>query len=163
VPVHPSTHSAALSVAEEAEVVARVRAGGGARREAAGDLFRRLREPVHAVCLHVTGRRADAEFAAAEAFRAVRRGLPGFTSESRLTTWVYRLALRASFRARARGRDGVSTPLACLPAGPRLVLALFSIDGLRSGEIADILGIPEETAWSRLHAARRMLVGTQGR
>ena len=162
-PAQPSTRSAALSVSEEAEVLARVRAGGAARREAAGDLFRRLREPVHAVCLHVTGRRADAEAAVAEAFRAVRRGLPGFTSESRLTTWVYRLALRASFRARARGREGVSTPLACLPAGPRLVLALFSIDGLRSGEIAGILGIPEETAWSRLHAARRMLVVAQGR
>jgi RNA polymerase sigma-70 factor (ECF subfamily) len=53
--------------------------------------------------------------------------------------------------------------LACLPAGPRLVLALFSIEGLRSGEIADILGIPEETAWSRLHAARRLLVGAQSR
>jgi RNA polymerase sigma-70 factor (ECF subfamily) len=144
-------------------MLARVRAGGGARREAAGDLFRRLREPVHAVCLHVTGRRADAEAAVAEAFRAVQRGLTGFTGESRLTTWVYRLALRASFRARARGRDGVSTPLACLPAGPRLVLALFSIDGLRSGEIADILGIPDEAAWLRLHAAREKLVGAQGR
>lgn len=155
--------SATLSAAEEAEILARVRAGGAARRGAAGDLFRRLREPIHAVCLHVTGRRADAEVAVAEAFRAVRRGLPGFASESRLTTGVYRLALRASFRARARGRDGVSTPLACLPAGPRLVLALFSIDGLRSGEIAEILGIPEETAWSRLHAARRMLMGAQGR
>jgi len=152
----------ALSAAEEAEILVRVRAGGAARREGAGDLFRRLREPVHAVCLHVTGRRADAEAAVAEAFLAVQRALPGFTTESRVTTWVYRLALRAAFRARARGRDGVSTPLSCLSAGPRLVLALFSIDGLRSGEIAEILGIPEEEAWSRLHAARRMLSGTQG-
>ena len=152
---------AALSAAEEAEILARVRAGGAARREGASDLFRRLGEPIHAVCLHVTGRRADAEVAVAEAFRAVRRGLPGFASESRLTTRVYRLALRASFRARARRLDGEPAPLACLPAGPRAVLALFAIEGIRSGEVADILGIPEDAVWSRLHAARKMLAEVQ--
>jgi RNA polymerase sigma-70 factor (ECF subfamily) len=162
-PARVSALSAALSAAEEAEILARVRAGGRARREAAGDLFRRLREPVHAVCLHVTGRRAEAEAAVTEAFRAVDSGLARFPSESRLTTWVYRLALRASFQARARGRDVGATPRAWLPAGPRMVLALFAIGGLRSGEIADILGIPEESAWSRLYVARKMLMEVQGR
>jgi RNA polymerase sigma-70 factor (ECF subfamily) len=48
--------------------------------------------------------------------------------------------------------------LARLPAGPRAVLSLFAVEGLSHREIADILGVPEGTVWSRLHAARRMLI-----
>jgi RNA polymerase sigma-70 factor (ECF subfamily) len=152
-----------LSAAEEAEILAGARAGRAARGEAFERIFRATREPVLAVCLHLTGRRGDAEDAATEAFHALHRGLAGVTGESRLTTWVYRIALRASFRAQARGLDGEPAPLACLPAGPRAVLALFAIDGIRSGEVADILGIPEDTVWSRLHAARKMLAEVQSR
>ena len=152
-----------LSAAEEAEILAGARAGRAARGEAFERIFRATREPVLAVCLHLTARRGDAEDAVTEVFHAVHRGLAGVTGESRLTTWVYRIALRASFRARARARrlDGEPAPLACLPAGPRAVLALFAIDGIRSGEVADILGIPEDAVWSRLHAARKMLAEVQ--
>jgi len=175
-----------LASAQEAEILAGVRAGGEARREASDRLFRELREPLHAVCLHLTGRRADAEDAVQEVFVAVHRGIPEFRGASRLTTWVYRIALRASFRARARNRAGESldpntaggggeaemvsrdearhtvAAMARLPAGPRAVLSLFAIEGLSHQEIADILGIPEGTVWSRLHAARRMLVESMG-
>jgi RNA polymerase sigma-70 factor (ECF subfamily) len=41
-----------------------------------------------------------------------------------------------------------------LPAEQRAVLSLFALEGLRHGEIAEILGIPEGTVWSRLHMAR---------
>jgi RNA polymerase sigma-70 factor (ECF subfamily) len=157
--------SAALSAAEEAKILARVRAGGAARREGAGDLFRRLREPIHAVCLHVTGRRADAEDAVREAFAAVHRGLADLRGASTLTTWAYRIALRAAFRAHARRRGGelLEGALASLPAGPRAVLALFAVDGLSHAEIAHILGIPEGTVWTRLQAARRMGLEPVGR
>ena len=155
----------ALSAAEEAEILARVRAGGAARREAAGDLFRRLREPFHAVCLHVTGRRAHGEAAVREVFVAVHRGLPDLRGASTLTIWTYRIALRAAFRAHARRRDGepMEGALASLPAGPRAVLALFAVEGLSHQEIAGILGIPEGAVWTRLQAARRMGVEPVGR
>jgi len=173
-----------LSSAEEAEILAGVRSGGAARRQASDRLFRELREPLHALCMHITGRRADAEDAVQEIFVAVHRGLPEFRGASRLTTWIYRIALRAAFRARARRRDGepldpetpggggesdmvardearrVASAMARLPAGPRAVLSLFAVEGLSHREIADILGVPEGTVWSRLHAARRMLVGS---
>jgi len=176
-----------LASAQEAEILAGVRAGGEARREASDRLFRELREPLHAVCLHLTGRRADAEDAVQEVFVAVHRGIPEFRGASRLTTWVYRIALRAAFRARARDREGerldpdtasgggeaemvsrdearhIVAAMARLPAGPRAVLSLFAIEGLSHREIADILGIPEGTVWSRLHAARRMLVASMDR
>jgi RNA polymerase sigma-70 factor (ECF subfamily) len=174
-----------LSPAEEAGILAGVRAGGAARRDASARLFRELREPIHSLCMHLTGRRADAEDAVQEVFVAVHRGLPGFHGASRLTTWIYRIALRAALHARARRQDGepldpetpggdgeadmaardearrVASAVDRLPAGPRAVLSLFAVDGLSHREIADILGIPEGTVWSRLHAARRMLTGSR--
>ena len=171
-----------LSSALEAEILAAVQAGGDPRRQATDRLFRDFREPLHALCLHLTGRRADAEDAVQEVFVALHRALPGFQGASRLTTWVYRIALRASFRARARRQEGerldpetsagggeaamtnrdealrAIAALSRLPAGPRAVLSLFALDGLSHREIADILGIPESTVWSRLHAARRLLI-----
>lgn len=171
-----------LSSAEEAEILAGVRAGGDARRRATDRLFRELREPLHALCVHLTGRRADAEDAVQEVFVALHRALPGFQGASRLTTWLYRIAIRAAFRARARRQDGEEldpetsggggeaematrdeavraiAALSRLPAGPRAVLSLFAVDGLSHREIADILGVPEGTVWSRLHAARRLLI-----
>jgi RNA polymerase sigma-70 factor (ECF subfamily) len=137
--------------------------------------------------MHLTGRRADAEDAVQEVFVAVHRGLPGFAGASRLSTWIYRIALRAALHTRARRQDGepldpetsggggeadmasrdearrVASAMALLPAGPRTVLSLFAVEGLSHREIADILGIPEGTVWSRLHAARRMLVASLGK
>lgn len=46
---------------------------------------------------------------------------------------------------------------ASLPAQHRVVLALFALEGLSHRDIADTLGIPEGTVWSRLHTARKTL------
>jgi RNA polymerase sigma-70 factor (ECF subfamily) len=146
-----------LSPAEEAEVLAGARGGGASCDAAFNRVFLALREPVFALCLHLTGRSDDAEEALRDAFRAVRGGLAGFRGESRLSTWVLRVALRASLQTRARRRVVEAGPLARLPAGPRAVLALFAIDGLSPVEVADVLGVPEGAAWSRLHSARAML------
>ena len=40
----------------------------------------------------------------------------------------------------------------------RGVLSLSVIEGLGHARIAEVLGIPEGTVWSRLHLARRKLV-----
>ena len=39
----------------------------------------------------------------------------------------------------------------------RLVLSLFAVAGLTHAEIAETLGVPEGTVWSRLHHAKRKL------
>lgn len=140
-----------------------------------------------ALCLHVTGRRDDAEDALQEAFLDVHRGLRHFRGEAAASTWVYRIALRAALRVRARRRPEepvdpetpgpggeaaldaraearrVAAALGALPAEHRAVLALFAVEGLRHAEIAAVLGIPEGTVWSRLHAARRRLAAALGR
>jgi RNA polymerase sigma-70 factor (ECF subfamily) len=40
----------------------------------------------------------------------------------------------------------------------RTVLSLFAVEELSHKEIADILGVPEGTVWSRLNSARKRLL-----
>jgi RNA polymerase sigma-70 factor (ECF subfamily) len=166
----------------EAAVLAGVRRGGAGRAMAFDTLFRALRLPVLELCLHVAGRRSDAEDGLQETFLAVYRALPAFRGESGLATWVFRIALRAALQLRARRRDHaevdsetpspgdgevallvreearrVQSALGELSAEHRSVLALFALEGLRHAAIAEILGIPEGTVWSRLHVARARL------
>jgi len=165
----------------EARLLAQSKADARSREAAFGEIFRVLREPVLALCLHVTGRRADAEDALQEVFLAVHRALPHFRGDARLTTWIYRIALRAAVRAKGRrpttaappleppGEDGqarlelreqarrLRDAFAKLTAEQRAVLSLFALEGMSHREIADVLGVPEGTIWSRLHHARRRL------
>ncbi|HYP98183.1 MAG TPA: sigma-70 family RNA polymerase sigma factor [Polyangiaceae bacterium] len=46
-----------------------------------------------------------------------------------------------------------------LTESERLALVLFEIDGYSGEEIAEILGVPLNTVWSRTHKARRKLLG----
>ena len=149
-------------------------------------LYRAEREKVLALCLHVTGRRADAEDAAQETFLAVHRALRFFRGDAAVSTWVYRIALRAALRVTARRRPtepvDPETPgangdaevasraearrildaLGRLSAEHRMVLALFGLEGLGHRAIAEVLGVPEGTVWSRLHLARKRLASDLG-
>ena len=153
------------------------------RADVVRDLFLAHRQRVFALCLHITGRRAEAEDVLQEAFLAVHRGLSGFRGQSRLSTWLYRIAIRTAFAVRARRKPSAPLPDDLIDAAPgpdrlagarqqavrllgafdalsadqRTILSMFAVDGLRHGEIAEILGIAEGTVWSRLHAARRAL------
>jgi len=190
-----------LDAAAEAAILAGSRGAAAERARAFDELFRALREPVLSLALHLTGRRPDAEDALQEAFLDVHRALDRFRGEARLSTWVYRIALRAAIRVRARRREEarsgagrpqgdpsaaggevegpgtggeadmlarleagrVAAALDRLPAEQRAVLSLFALRGLGHREIAEILGVPEGTVWSRLHAARRRLAAEVGR
>jgi RNA polymerase sigma-70 factor (ECF subfamily) len=154
------------------------------------ELFLSLREKVFALALHVTGSQADAEDATQETFLAVHRALPSFRGDSLASTWVYRIALRAALRVRARRPKEASTSAGAsheraledaaagdaeavlvardsarrleeawerLTGEHRAVLSLFAVDGLSHREIAEVLGVPVGTVWSRLHAARKTL------
>jgi RNA polymerase sigma-70 factor (ECF subfamily) len=145
-------------------------------------LFEALHRRVLALCLHVVGDRQEAEDAVQETFLAVHRGLPTFRGESQPATWVYRIALRAALRVRARRPPAARTDaveptferteavleardearrlvkaMSLLPVEQRSVIALFAVEGLGHREIAEVLGVPEGTVWSRLHMARKAL------
>lgn len=147
-------------------------------------LFRAERERVFRLCLHVTGRRADAEDALQEAFLAAHRTRGAFRGEASPSTWLYRIALRTALRVKARrrltepagpvdpelpGADGPAevaareegrrllAALGRLSADHRAVLSLAALEGLSHREMAEVLGVPEGTVWSRLHLARKRL------
>lgn len=174
----------ALDPAAEAALLVKAR---HAPEAAITELVRALRGPVFALCLHLARDRGEAEDATQETFLAVHRGLAGFRQEARLSTWVYRIAIRMAGKVRAR-RASAEVPeslpdpapgpersaaarlevrrllaaLEQLPAEQRVVLALFAVDGLGHAQIAEVLGVPEGTVWSRLHGARKRLAALLG-
>jgi RNA polymerase sigma-70 factor, ECF subfamily len=182
-----SSGVAAFSTVEEAALVARLRTGASSDRDAVFDvLFDLLHERVFELCRHLLRNRAEAEDAVQDCFMAIYRGIGRFRGASRLSTWVYRIAIHASLRIKSRrprgamhvdqvpdeptnapgpddlaaAREGtrhLQRALEQLSEEHRTVLSLFAMDGLGHQEIADVLGVPMGTVWSRLHAARKRL------
>jgi RNA polymerase sigma-70 factor, ECF subfamily len=99
-PVQPATSAPSVPADPEAELLARLRAGD----EAAYAQLVREQTPA---LLRVTSRllRSDDEArdAVQDAFVAAFRALPRFRAESRLATWIYRIAINAAL-ARLRAR-----------------------------------------------------------
>jgi RNA polymerase sigma-70 factor (ECF subfamily) len=118
-------------------------------------------------------------------FVIVHRKLAEFEHRAAIRTWLYRICQRAAsdYRKRAHVRrevttgeviergqvdgravvDGAETravlqrALDLLDEDKRTVFVLFEIEGFGMKEVATIVGCPLQTAYSRLHAARRIL------
>jgi RNA polymerase sigma-70 factor (ECF subfamily) len=125
------------------------------------------------------GNSADAEDTLQEVFFALHQGLPRFRGEAQLSTWAYRIAVRAALHKKARARnraeeslesdppnvgDGVQDKelaraldrsVASLRPEYRAVFSLCCIEELSRKDVARILGLPEGTVWTRLHRARK--------
>jgi RNA polymerase sigma-70 factor, ECF subfamily len=129
---------------------------------------------------------ADLEDVCQDVFVAVHRKLDGFEGRSSLRTWIYGIALRVASDYRRRAHVRRELPVADLEldaAEPtqlediargearrlllslldrldddkRAVLVLYELEELGMKEVAEIVGCPLQTAYSRLHAARRLL------
>jgi RNA polymerase sigma-70 factor (ECF subfamily) len=153
------------------------------RRVAEHELFERYRAPVDRLLRRMLGE--DTEDCLQEVFVDVFRGLDGFEGKARLSTWIYRIALRRAWKCAARRRrerrgeaEGEPVELAVAPesavAGDalaqrfaealqrldleqRTVLALSALENLGPQEIADVLGVPVGTVHSRLSRARQRM------
>jgi RNA polymerase sigma-70 factor, ECF subfamily len=173
----------------EPELLRRAQTGPPVERDAAfGEIYESFRERTFALCFHLTGNLADAEDAFQDTFLAIHQGLPGFQGLSKLSTWIYRIAIRTAFRVKSRRKTAIqpspqpsaavsavdtairkeemeklSRALAGLSADHRVILSLFALEGLSHGEVSEILGIPVGTVWSRVHAARKSLAAELGR
>jgi RNA polymerase sigma-70 factor (ECF subfamily) len=124
---------------------------------------------------------ADLEDVCQEVFLVVHRRLEDFEGRSSVRTWVYGIALRVasdhrkSSRVRrestgdapreaesadpcpgrrAEARELLQRALDTLDDDKRAVLLLYELEGFSIPEIADLLGVPVQTAYTRLHAAR---------
>lgn len=131
-------------------------------------------------------RPADLEDVTHDVFLVVGRRLETFEGRSALRTWIYGVALRVAsdYRQRAVHRReilGVDLPertseptqdraldedrwrrrlarlLDQLPPEQREVFVLYEIEELPMKEICEVAECPLQTAYSRLHAARKTL------
>jgi RNA polymerase sigma-70 factor (ECF subfamily) len=129
-------------------------------------------------------READVPDICQEVFVVVHRRLPDFDGSSALRTWIYGICLRTAsqYRRRApqlrevpeadareqsvmpdqedvlerrRARDRLDLALEKLDDDKRAVFVLYELEELPMKEVAAALGCPLQTAYSRLHGARR--------
>lgn len=153
--------------------------------DALGALYEEFATPVLGWCIRLGGPGVDAEDAAQLVFEKAFAALPRFRGESSLSTWLFGVTRgvlanqrrRAAFRrflhldavpepaAPGEHADGellaaelrarVQRALSRLPEGPRELLVLAVLEERPAAEVAEMLGVPVGTVYSRQHAARR--------
>lgn len=122
-----------------------------------------------------------------EVFLVVHRKQGEFEGRSSLRTWLYAICLRiAAAHRRKVGREiatavppeppnlspgphehairrqaleNLDQALLALDEDKRAVFVLYEIEGLAMAEVAEVVGAPLQTAFSRLHAARKIVEG----
>jgi RNA polymerase sigma-70 factor (ECF subfamily) len=137
---------------------------------------------IHAVCRRIVGNPDDALDATQEAMIAVARGITRFDGNSRVSTWIYRVATNAALdelrRQRRRpvpaeahvpnaaggdatgavdARLDVDAALATLPEDFRVAVVLRDLCDLDYAEIAEVLDVPPGTVRSRIARGRAAL------
>ena len=167
---------------DDAELIAACIAGDA---HAQRTLFRREYARVNATVYRVLGNPRDADDLVQETFIAVFRGLAKFRGESKLSTWIDRIAVRVvcqhlaarkptvSLEAIAEVEDVAAVPddkahareglrrlygaLAQLSPDQRTAFALFAIDGRSIADVAKLTGVSVVTAKLRIWRGRREL------
>lgn len=144
-------------------------------------IYEQCSNRVYALMIRMVGRQ-DAEDLTQQVFLTMFRKLGQFNGQSKLETWLYRLATNEALQHLRRSKRRatmslVSEPATCDPdefgeneeaeiletAMSRLepelraILLLKEQEGLSYREIAESVGIPEGTVGSRLNRARKEL------
>jgi RNA polymerase sigma-70 factor (ECF subfamily) len=130
---------------------------------------------------------ADVEDACQDVFIVVHRKLDQFRPGSSIRTWLYAICLRVASDRRNRAhmwreritdappeeiaaasqheelelkqaRRALRAGLDALDEDKRAVFVLYEIEELPMTEVAEAVGCPLQTAYSRLHAARKIVV-----
>ena len=162
--------------------LALVRAAQRGEDEAFGALVRLNHRRAYAVARAIVGTHEDAEDVVQETFLHAHKALGRFRPDQGFGAWLHRIAANAALdllrRRKVRAAepipDSVALPfrdpaesaelrgrleagLARLGERQRAVIVLHDVEGFRHAEIGEMLGIPEGTARSDLHHARRLM------
>jgi len=135
-------------------------------------------------------RASDIDDACQEVFLVVHRRGASFDGTSTIKTWIYGICVRVAsdFRRRAHVRreqltdappdkgtgaalqedrraavEALDRVLGCLDDDKLSVFVLYEIEQLTMKEVAEAVGCPMQTAYSRLHAAREQVTSLASR
>ena len=169
------------SYADDRELVAACLRGDHVAERA---LFRREYARINATVYRIVGATRETDDLVQETFIAVFRALPRFRHESKLSTWIDRIAVRVVFHhitarrratvplesiaepedsagsldQRAQAREGLRRlygALADLKPEARMAFALYAIDGRSINEVAELTETTRITAKTRIWRARK--------
>jgi len=162
---------------DDQELVVRILSGDDA---AFGILVQKYWERLFRLALGILGDWHLSEDVLQEVFVLVHRKLANFDGRSQLLTWLYRVTVNASLKARQRERRKSLPPISaefdrsapgpapgsdlemkelgqkllrCLPAKLRAVVLLREWEGLGYDEIGRVLGLSRGAVEQRLHRA----------
>ena len=165
----------------EIQLVKRCLAGKADAQEL---LYRRYASRMFGVCLRYAKNKMEAEDIMQEGFIKVYQNLKNFRGDGSLEGWVRRIMVntsinyyksnlkylqtmdiddvshQGSFSVDGTDNMGLKTLLSLiqkLPEGYRVVFNMYVIEGYSHKEIADALGISENTSKSQLSRARKAL------
>ena len=134
---------------------------------------------------------SDVEDLCQEVFVVVHRKLPSFEGRSALSTWIYGICVRVASDHRKRAHVRRERPTDEVPEGrqsapqiaelereqarrmldralaeldedKRAVFVLYEVEELTMAQVADAVGCPLQTAYSRLYAARKLVAASVG-
>jgi RNA polymerase sigma-70 factor (ECF subfamily) len=149
--------------------------GDGGDESAFNELVATYERRVFALAFRMLGRRDEAEDLAQEVFVQVFRTIDQFRGDSKLSTWIYRIAVdlckdRATYLSRraagmsrpdelvgAQRERAVKKAITHLEPELREVLVLRDVEDLSYEEIASATGLPDGTVKSRIRRARAEL------
>lgn len=181
-PNGPEPGAVPSAAADEREIVARVQRGDVAAFDA---LVRRYIDRALVVAKRITGNTHDAEDLVQDAFMRALDRIASFDNSRPFGPWFFRVLTNAGLNARRARKLRATEPealdapshdagpdemaerheirerfdaaLASLSARQRLIVTWFEVDEVPSSEIAERLGIAQETVRWHLHQARRVL------
>ncbi|MEZ6100665.1 MAG: sigma-70 family RNA polymerase sigma factor [Pirellulaceae bacterium] len=144
-------------------------------------LYEQCSDPVYGLMVRMVGRQ-DADDLTQHVFLTMFRKLDQFNGQSKLETWLYRLATNEALQHLRRNKRRSTAPLVAEPetSDPdrigaseeaelletamsrlepelRAIVLLKEQRGLSYKEIAEAVGVPEGTVGSRLNRARKEL------
>ncbi len=172
----------ATAARQSTEPGARVPLESGSLREQSAALFSEHGRYVWRVLRRMGVAERDLEDVCQDVFLTVHRKLAEFEARSSTRTWIYGICLRlaANYRRCARHRheqpaamlpehasaaagdppgtlSDIDRALAQLSTRKREVFVLYEFGELTMAEVAEVVGCPVKTCYSRLHAAREEL------
>ena len=150
-------------------------------RDAMQQMYDHCSDRVYALMVRIVGRQ-DADDLTQQVFLQLFHKLDQFSGQSKLETWLYRLATNEALQHLRRKKRHAMQPLVAEPSASdpnrlmeseklqmlevalsridpelRAILSLKEEQGLSYREIAESIGIPEGTVGSRLNRARKEL------